>query len=117
MRLGAHSSAPHTETETFRAFVWCCYATTPARKSTNPRRRHATTNHDEPMNEPGKTYRIELQALPGLTEADAVLGLRAILKTALRCHGLRCTSVTPGPEAEHDELPTEQSTNNSGAQE
>ena len=66
------------------------------------------------MSEPTQTYRIELQALPGLTEADAVLGLRALLKTALRCHGLKCTSVTPGPAASDDE-PSTDTTNTKGS--
>ena len=46
-----------------------------------------------------KTYRVDLQPTPGMTEDEGLRALRAFLKAALRSFGLRCTSATEIPPA------------------
>lgn len=44
------------------------------------------------MTKPAKTYRVDLQPVPGMTEDEGLRALRAFLKASLRSFGLRCVA-------------------------
>lgn len=56
-----------------------------------------------------KTYRVDLQPVPGMTEDEGLRALRAFLKASLRSFGLKCTSaVEIPPEANIKPTPTQE---------
>jgi hypothetical protein len=71
------------------------HAAKPATAATVNRLQSGVVGHDDPLHSDHSrqvqaTFVLRLRAEPGV---DAIRALRALLKVALRRHGLRCTSI------------------------